>query len=376
MKRFLVLASFSGSLLQFRGALLSEIQAQGFEVHVAAPDLQSGDPLALELELKGYVVHKISLGRNSMNIVSDIKAFFSIFFLLRRVRPLFFLGYTIKPVIYGSMSAFLSGVPNRYSLITGLGYSFQNHNRQWLFLILKRFVCFLYKAALISNSAVFFQNQDDRAVFQDLGLLSPKTPSFLVNGSGVDLVHYRYVTAPVGQNFLMVARLLADKGVREYAAAARIVRARYPLATFSLAGWIDHGPNSILQSELDAWVSDGDIKYLGHLSDVRSALALCSVYVLPSYREGTPRSVLEAMSTGRPIITTDAPGCRETVNNGDNGFLVKVSDVDSLVSAMERFIQHPELISRMGDRSRRVAEDKFDVNIVNAQMLRGMGLND
>ncbi|MEQ8800540.1 MAG: glycosyltransferase, partial [Haliea sp.] len=177
-----------------------------------------------------------------------------------------------------------------------------------------------------------------------------------------------------GPNFLLIARLLGDKGVREYVAAASKVRERHPDARFRLVGFIDGNPDSITQRELEQWIVDGDIDYLGELDDVRPAIADASVYVLPSYREGTPRTVLEAMSMGRPIITADAPGCRETVSHGDNGYLVPVKAVDELVEAMEYFITRPDLIHQMGARSREIAVEKYEVQKVNAQMLEGMGI--
>jgi glycosyltransferase involved in cell wall biosynthesis len=176
-------------------------------------------------------------------------------------------------------------------------------------------------------------------------------------------------------HFLLIARLLRDKGIHEYIDAARSIRQRYPQAVFHLAGWIDSNPAAISKSDLQSWIDDGVIIYHGRLDDVRTVLAACHVYVLPSYREGTPRTVLEAMATGRPVITTDAPGCRETVLDGENGFLVPVANVTALAAAMERFLDDPALIISMGQRSREIAQDKYDVHAVNAAMLNHMGVS-
>jgi len=172
----------------------------------------------------------------------------------------------------------------------------------------------------------------------------------------------------------MICRLLGDKGVREYAAAAKKLREKQKQACIRLIGWIDENPDSISPAELDEWVHSGDVEFLGYLQDIRPAIADSSVYVLPSYREGTPRTVLEAMAMGRPIITTDAPGCRETVVDGENGLLVPVKSVSRLVEAMQRFIENPDLAVEMGKRSRAIAEEKYDVRKVNEVMLREMGI--
>jgi len=174
--------------------------------------------------------------------------------------------------------------------------------------------------------------------------------------------------------FLLIGRLLGDKGIREYAQAAAQLKKAYPHAQFALAGDFDANPDAVRRAEIEQWVRDGVLDYLGFLPDVRPAIAQCSVYVLPSYREGTPRTVLEAMAMGRAIITTDAPGCRETVVEGENGFLVPVRSADALAQAMLKFLQDPALATRMGQRSRQIAEQKYDVHKVNAVMLHEMGL--
>ena len=371
-QRFLLIAGFADSLLGFRGPLIAALQAQGLQVHVAAPGLAVGSAARAQLQAQGLTVHDIPLHRTGQNPLADLRSLWALWRLMRRVRPQYVLGYTIKPVIYGSLAAWLAGVPRRFALITGLGYAFQDTgSRGGLRALVQR----LYALALARVQVVFFQNPDNQQLFAQRGLLAPGVASVVVNGSGVEVDRFSVQPLPAGgPHFLLIARLLGDKGVREYAAAARQVRARHPQARFALVGWIDENPDAITQAELDAWVAEGAVDYLGRLADVRPAIAACSVYVLPSYHEGTPRTVLEALAMGRAVITTDAPGCRETVVDGDNGLLVPVKSVDALAQAMQRFVDDPGLAPRMGARSRAMAEDRYDVHKVNAVMLRAMGL--
>lgn len=371
--KFLLIAGLVDSLLNFRGPLIAELQARGFQVHVTAPDLPEGHPKRLQLESQGLTVHNTRMRRTGTNPIADLATLWNLWRLMHRVQPQFVMGYTIKPVIYGSLAAWLAGVPNRFALITGLGYSFQGDGQR---MRLRALVQQLYALALARVDKVFFQNPDDESLFRQRSILNDCTPSCVVNGSGVDVTSFQITPIqPGSQRFLLIARLLGDKGVREYAQAAQRIRSLHPDVTFTLVGWIDQNPNAIEQHELNAWIDEGTLHYLGQLTDVRPAIAACSVYVLPSYREGTPRTVLEALAMGRPIITTDAPGCRETVVDGDNGFLVPVKSVEALVQAMLKFIEDPTLAPRMGQRSRQISEEKYDVHKVNEVMLREMGIS-
>lgn len=369
-RKFLLIAGLSESLLNFRGPLIAALQERGLNVHVTAPDLPVGNVMRLQLEARGLTVHSTRIRRTGTNPLADLATLWNLWRLMRHVQPQFVMGYTIKPVIYGSLAAWLAGVPNRFALITGLGYSFQGEGQRGR---LQALVQRLYALALVRVDKVFFQNPDDEFLFRQRSILSMGTPSCVVNGSGVDVASFQVAPLPPGPpRFLLIARLLGDKGVREYVQAARRIRAQYPEVVFALVGWIDKSPDSIKRQELDGWIAEGILDYLGKLSDVRPAIAASSVYVLPSYREGTPRTVLEAMAMGRPVITTDAPGCRETVLDGTNGFLVPVKSVDALEQAMMKFINDPTLASRLGQCARCVAEEKYDVHKVNAVMLSEM----
>jgi glycosyltransferase involved in cell wall biosynthesis len=298
-----------------------------------------------------------------------------LFRLMRSLKPDAMLAYTVKPVVYGLLAARLAGVPKRFALITGLGYAFQgadsvSTSRHWLRLLVQK----LYKLALRGAHKTFFQNPDDEILFRDLNLLPESAATVIVNGSGVDLEEFTPTVLPEAISFLLIARLLGDKGIREYVEAAGRIKASFPLVKFNLVGWIDDNPDSISPDELDLWIDQGLITYWGRLADVRPAIEASSVYVLPSYREGTPRTVLEAMAMGRPIITTDAPGCRETVVDGVNGYLVRVKDSESLGHAMMRFIHDPDKTITMGQASRTLAKEKFDVHAVNKKMLYEMDI--
>jgi glycosyltransferase involved in cell wall biosynthesis len=368
--RIIVIGSLARSLLNFRGPLLKTLVEHGHDVIACAPDA----PPEVRSGLLGLGVcyRYIPLARAGLNPWGDLQTLLGLKRLFREERPDRVLAYTAKPVIYACLAASGCGSPPVHAMITGLGYGFGGLSRRQR--LIGRIVQGLYRMALRRAVGVMFQNPDDRDLFVASGLVAPTLPVTLINGSGVDLSAYPPGPLPDEPVFLLIARLLADKGLREYQRAARRLKTRYPRARFLLAGDLDPNPLSIDAKELAAWQADGAIEYLGHLDDVRPAFAAARVYVLPSYREGTPRTVLEAMAMGRPIVATDAPGCRETVVDGLNGFLVPVRDDVALETAMERFILDPSLAERMGRESLAIAREKYDVHKVNAVIMAAMGL--
>jgi len=370
MAKVILLGSYAGSLINFRGALLRALTNQGHDVIACAPGGDEG--IVRRLAAIAVPYQPVYLSRTGINPAKDFFSLISLTRLFCRAKPDILLTYTVKPVIYGSLAARFAGVPNTFSMITGLGYAFSGEKIKHR--LLSSLVRSLYRAALSHNQAVFFQNSDDQELFSKLKLIGKGVRSVLINGSGVDLDYFK--PAPLDERpvFLLIARLIRDKGVFEYAGAARMLKQRYPEAVFRLVGWFDNNPEAISPKQIDQWQSEGIVEYLGETPDVRPFLAESNVYVLPSYREGTPRTVLEAMAMGRPIVTTDAPGCRETVIQGKNGFLVPPRNVDALVGAMERFITTPEIIETMGRESRRFAEAKYDVHQINYVIMRTMEL--
>lgn len=371
--KIIIVGNSLSSVLCFRLNLITALQDRGLEVHLAIPDFNSNkDAVRLFGRMK-VRVHEIPLSRTGGNPVHEIKLLLALRSIMRTVRPEVVLGYTIKPAIYASIAAKIAGVPRIYALITGLGYSFIDSGdikRK----VLKKIVSMMYFVSMKCVTKVIFQNHDDEELFRARGILPTNKPSLVVNGSGVDIDEFAISPLPGNVSFLLIARLLGDKGVREYVSSARVVKEKYPESTFRLVGEIDENPDSISKTELNNWVKEGTITYLGQLGDVRPAISKSSVFVLPSYREGIPRTVLEAMSMGRPIITTDAPGCRETVQDGQNGFLVPVKSVSELASCMLKFLDDPSIIEAMGEHSRRIAERKYDVHKVNTVMCNALEL--
>lgn len=380
IKKFLIYSNCLHNVFNFRGKLLESIAQLGYEIHIVSPILEKYAADHNELINRGYHIHQIAIQRTGTNPVKDIKTFIHSYQLLNRIKPEYLLSYTVKPMVYGTLAAWLARVPYRFVLISGLGYTFQQVEETNKRSILQKFVHALYQQALAKSSKVFFQNNDDLNLLKKLNIVQSTLPTVVVNGSGVDLNDFNVVSLPrnesggVKPSFLLIARLLKDKGIVEYVEACKQIKREYPDAEFHLVGSIDENPAAIEQAQLDRWIADGDIIYWGQLKDVRPVIAASSVYVLPSYREGTSRSVLEAMSMGRAIITTDAPGCRETVTTGINGYLVPVQAVTELIDAMRQFIEYPILYEQMGSASRVVAVDKYDVRKVNAHMIAEMGL--
>lgn len=370
--RVVVLGNTAKHLLTFRGPFIFATADAGHEVIAIGPHDDPGVRAAFAA--RGVAYDVVPFDRTARNPVADTKMTVALTRKLTEIRPDLYFGYTIKPAIYGSIAAWSARIPRRFAMVTGGGYALLGQER-WQRRMMTRLIKQLYRAGLATCHGVFFQNRDDLAEFEANGLLPRRAERIVVNGSGVDLVEFPRVPMPSTKPpiVLFVGRLLREKGIVEYVDAARIVRARRPDVRFQVLGHLDPNPATVSQQMVDGWMREGVVELLGEHVDVRPFLAAATTLVLPSYREGTPRSVLEALSTGRPIITTDTPGCRETVVDEVNGYLVPPYDSISLAAAILRLLDRPDL-AQMAAASRALAERKYDARLVSASMLQAMGL--
>lgn len=384
--RLCILGNQARSTLNFWSVLARRALRDGHDTVFAVPpgDAESEAGLRAIASPDGVRharVARYALDRKGLNPLRDLATLAALRRLLIAERPDILLASTIKPVIYGCLAARLARIPRVFAAITGLGYVFEADT--FLKKCVSRLGVALYALALSGADGVFFQNRDDAALFRERGILDGRIGVFMTRGVGVDVRKFAPAPLPPLPDeavppedreivFLLVARLLVAKGLPEYAEAARMLGRRFPRARFQVLGPAEPGPGGIPESRMRAWMDEGVIEYLGETRDVRPFMAAAHVIVLPSWREGTPTAVMEALAMGRPAVVTDAPGCRETVRDGENGLLCAVRDPASLAAAMERLILHPAEIARMGAAGTALARAEFDAELVAEGMLRDM----
>ena len=373
MKTIAIISSQSFSLVNFRGALINALQNKKVRIYALAPDYS--DEIRQQVIALGAFPIDYRLIRTGMNPFRDFFDMLNLATILRHLGPDVTLCYFAKPVIYGTLAAWISRVPRRVAMIEGLCFVFTPSGLalSWKRTFLRTVVSWLYRVALSRAHQVIFLNRDDISDFVQAGLVDERKVQ-LLGGIGVDLDAWPVAPfAKTSLTFILAARLLREKGILEYAAAARQVKAKHPNTRFILLGGFDPNPGGLTKPEVQAWVDEGLLEWPGHV-EVKPWLAQAGVFVLPSYREGVPRSTQEAMAMGRAVITTDVPGCRETVIDGVNGYLVPVRDVPGLVSAMLAFVKNPDLVESMGRESRKIAEKRFDVHKINTRLLEILGV--
>lgn len=365
-KKLMFVVNVDWFFMSHRLPIALEAMTQGYEVHIASGLTdQKG-----AMEQLGLIVHPISIDRSSANVFEALNTFWQIFRVFVKVKPDLVHLVTIKPVLLGGIAARMAGIRGVIAAISGLGYVFLD--RGWGSRMRRSIVAVLYRLALgHRNLKVIFQNPDDRDnLIRLTGLQASKVE--MIRGSGVDLNTFHYTPLPEGVPIVLLAcRLLADKGVREFAGAARLIRERGNIVRCCIVGTPDPAnPSSISEAELSLWAKDGIVERWGHRNDMASVLASAYIVVLPSYREGVPKVLLEAAAIGRPIVTTDVPGCRDAIEPQLTGILVPARNEQVLAAAIEKLLNNPRQCNEMGLAGRRLAEQEFDVRQVIAKHLQ------
>ena len=360
-KRLLFNVNVVWFFLSHRLAIARAARAEGFDVHVAG-DIGSDEEQAA-LCKEGLTFHRLRLSRGGLLPGRDLGYALRLAGVVRRLRPDLIHNVTAKPMVYGTLVARALGVPGILNAVSGLGYSFSGGRERWL---VSQLVTSAYRLAFRRPGIrVIFQNTDDIDAFVHARIVDP-SQTVLIRGSGVDLEAFAQTSEPPEPlKVVLPARMLRDKGVIEFAQAASLLRSRGIVAKFLLAGMLDEAnPAALSSQELTRLQQDTGVEWLGHVADMPALLSSAHVVCLPSYREGLPKALIEACASGRPIVATDVPGCREVVTDGVNGFMVRPRDAQALAEALQRLLSDPALRRRMGAEGRRRAEMEFDVTAV------------
>jgi glycosyltransferase involved in cell wall biosynthesis len=379
MQRVAVIDTSGQALFRHRGPVLAGLARHAASVIALAPNDyayagMTSEEMATGFRLAGATFLPVAFDRLGTNPLKDAATLASLVGILVRQAPELVLSFTVKGTILGSIAAATARVPRRFAVLPGLGYVFGEHARRRR--LLRWSAHSALRVSLRLNQRVFVQNPDHVQLLADQGFTSRAGQCVFVPGAGVDPLSFTYVPPPPGPpTFLFMSRLYTEKGICDFVDAARIVRRRSPNAQFQILGALDDSPGCVSKEEVRRWTDEGCVRYLGHASDVRPYLAQCTVFVLPSYyNEGLPSSIVEAMLTGRPVITTDWPGCREPVQEGVNGLLVRPRDPSELARAMEFFLDSPQAVHEMGRIGRRLAVERFTSTAVVDSMLKAMDL--
>lgn len=369
MKKFLLISPKNRSAYNFRGDLIQDIQTKGYEVIVTGPNMDNVDRIT---DLGAKFI-EVPVNKNGLNPFADIAYCMRLRRIMKEENVDTMLGYTIKPVIYGSIAAKLAGVKNRNAMVTGAGYLFASKSIKAK--IIRTISFLLYKMGLGAAQNVIYQNIDDLEEFVKTGLVK-REKCHVVNGSGVNMSKYVLAPYPEKPSFFFLGRLVYSKGALDFVKAAKIVKSQYPDSRFMILGKLEKNlPDAITEEDLMPYVNDGIVELFPETDNISQYYAMSSVFVLPTaYREGTPRVILEAMASARAIITTFTPGCKETVVEGRNGFFVPTHNPEALAEKLEYFINNLDSIAKMGARSLQLCKDKYEVSIINKRMLEIMNI--
>lgn len=379
MAKIIIIGTTASSFYGFRSDLVKDLVKRGHQVFAFISEFL-GDDLT-KIESLGATPVLYNLSRGGLNPISDIKSTYLLAQKIKKINPNLVLSYFAKPVIYGTLAARLAKVPKVYGMLEGLGYTFteQPNGIKGKTRIVRNIQILLYRIALPTLDKIIFLNKNDpQDLIEAHSIRVRKTE--ILGGIGLNLKDYPY--SPIANtqssiNFLFIGRLLKEKGIHDFILAAKLVKEKYPNTQFTVIGAIDKSNlGSLQESELNELISSNIIDYPGHVDNVKDWISKCHVFILPSYREGLPRSTQEAMAMGRPIITTDVPGCRDTVIDGANGFLVPRWNPQALAEKMIYFIENPGDISLMGKASYEIAKERFDAKKVNQQLINILDLQE
>lgn len=376
-KKIVLIGTTGSSFYGFRADIIRELVINNHIVYAFTSEYTQ--ECLDKIQALGAIPVTYQLSRGGLNPFADIHSFLQLKNLLREIQPDIVFSYFAKPVIYGSMAARFAKVPKIIGMLEGLGYTFtdQPEGLTTKTKIVRNVQLFLYRVAFPCLDKMIFLNPDDQHDLMAIyGLKAPEV--HILGGIGLNLVDYPYIKAkesPV--KFLFIGRLLKEKGIFELIQAIRIVKSKYPDACFTILGAIDHqNMGALKQEQLNQLIEEKLFEYPGYVTNIKDWITDTSVFVLPSYREGVPRSTQEAMAIGRPVITTDVPGCRETVVDGINGFLVPKWNPEALAEKMCYFIENPQQVNVMGMESYKIAQENFDVSKVNKKLFEIMGLEE
>lgn len=377
MIKVLIIGTVATSFYGFRADLIRTLLKKGYQVYAFTCEYTVED--LRKIEDLGATPVTYTSNRGGLNPLADIMSTYKLAKKIQKIKPDLVFSYFSKPVIFGTIAAKLAKVPKVMGMLEGLGYTFteQPEGLSKKIKFIKKVQVLLYKIALPQLDKLIFLNSDDPKDLLEQHLIKVKNVEVL-GGIGLNLKDYPYqpltnIQQPL--NFLFIGRLLKEKGIHDFLTAAKIVKEKYPETLFTVLGAIDpYNLGALQQTELNDLISSNIIHYPGHVNNVKDWIADSHVFVLPSYREGVPRSTQEAMAIGRAIITTDVPGCRETVVDGINGFLVPRWNADVLAEKMIYFIENPEQICIMGNESHKIAVEKFDADKVNRRLIQILGL--
>ncbi|MFV5383190.1 glycosyltransferase family 4 protein [Acinetobacter towneri] len=376
IKTIVMIGTTAACFYGFRAELIKNLNLKNITVYAFTTD---NDALELEkISELGAIPISYQLNRGGLNPLADMLATFKLAQQIKQLKPDLVFSYFAKPVIFGTLAAKIAKVPKIIGMLEGLGYTFtdQPNGLSSKTKLIKAIQVFLYKLALPKLNQLILLNHDDKTDLLIKNDIEVKE-TYILGGIGLDLNQYKYSpakkTLPI--QFLFIGRLLKEKGIHDFIAAAQIVKQKFPQTTFTVLGGIDEANlGALTQGELTQYIDQNVIDYPGHVENIAEWIKQSHVFVLPSYREGVPRSTQEAMAIGRPVITTDVPGCRDTVIDGVNGFLVPRWNPQALAEKMIYFIEHPEQVRMMGDQSHKIAIEKFDAEKVNQRLLEILGI--